>query len=424
MKNILIAAFLVILFVSSCDESADDKSGNVDLLWMRHLGSKQNDIGNDVVVNFSGIYVTGVTLGSMDGNESSGEWDIFLTKYIHDGEKQWTRQWGTNNRDEGLSTAIDSDGCVYVTGSVSGSLSACHAVGGKDIFLSKFSTDGENLWTIQWGSEADDEGRGVTVTSEGIYITGFTYGNLDGNTKSGKSDIFLTKVNFTGERLWTRQFGTVETEWGNDISSDINGLYITGFTMGNLDGKEAYGYDDSFLIKYNFEGRILWIKQWGSSGNDEGNSVALDSSGVYVCGRSNGNLFEAMSLGKDDAFLVKFDMEGNHLWTNIAGTRTNDSGRGVSVNLNDKVCLIGETGGTLNNRRKYGTPDIFLILYDTQGKEELKKQFESGGFDFPWSAEFYKKDLYITGDSSFGLDGKKNENDNRDIFIYKLRLQN
>ena len=276
MKKFLMAIFLVILVLTSCDESADGKNVNVELLWMRHLGSKQNDIGNDAFADDSGIYVTGVTLGALDNNESSGEWDIFLTKHTHEGKKQWTRQWGTNKRDAGLSTATDSDGSVYVTGYVSGSLPGGRTFGGKDIFLSKLSANGENLWTIQWGTEADDEGRGVTVTSEGIYITGFTYGNLGGDTKSGKSDIFLTKVNPTGEKLWTRQLGTVETEWANDIASDMTGLYITGFTMGKLDGKKAHGYDDSFLIKYDFEGKILWLKQWGTSGNDEGNSVALE----------------------------------------------------------------------------------------------------------------------------------------------------
>ena len=142
-----------------------------------------------------------------------------------------------------------------------------------------------------------------------------------------------------------------------------------------------------------------------------------------MCGRSNGDLFEAMRIGKDDAFLVKFDLKGNHLWTNISGTKTNDSGRGVTVNSNGKVCITGVTGGTLNNKKKYGTPDIFLILYDPEGKKEIEKQFETEGFDFAWSAVFYEEDLYITGDTSFGLDGKKNENDNRDIFIFKLRLQ-
>ncbi len=62
-------------------------------------------------------------------------------------------------------------------------------------------------------------------------------------------------------------------------------------------------------------------------------------------------------------------------------------------------------------------------MYDSAGKKELEKQFETGGFDFPWSAVFYKEDLYITGDTSFGIDVKKNENDYRDIFIFKLRLK-
>ena len=56
-------------------------------------------------------------------------------------------------------------------------------------------------WTKQLGTSSDDEGRGVTTDSSGnIYVTGYTYGGLDGNTNSGTihSDIFLVKYNSEG----------------------------------------------------------------------------------------------------------------------------------------------------------------------------------------------------------------------------------
>ena len=54
-------------------------------------------------------------------------------------------------------------------------------------------------WTKQLGTSSLDSGNGVTTDSSGnIYVTGLTYGGLDGNTNSGETDIFLVKYNSSG----------------------------------------------------------------------------------------------------------------------------------------------------------------------------------------------------------------------------------
>ena len=76
----------------------------------------------------------------------------------------------------------------------------------SDIILIKFNSSGTKIWTKQLGTSKGEEGFEVTIdSSDNIYVTGSTRGGLDGNTNSGKSDIFLVKYNSSGIKQWTKQ---------------------------------------------------------------------------------------------------------------------------------------------------------------------------------------------------------------------------
>ena len=139
--------------------------------------------------------------------------------------------------------------------------------GKSDIFLIKYNASGTKQWTKQLGTSSIDLGIGVTTDSSGnIYLTGFTKGGLDGNTNSGESDIFLIKYNSSGTKQWTKQLGTTSDDWGNSVTTDSSGnIYLTGFTKGGLDGNNSSGESDIFLIKYNSSGTKQWTKQLGTS---------------------------------------------------------------------------------------------------------------------------------------------------------------
>ena len=86
-------------------------------------------------------------------------------------------------------------------------------------------------------------------------MTGYTYGGLDGNTNSGGKDIFLVKYDSSGTKQWTKQLGTSSYEIGFGVSTDSSGnIYVTGNTLGNLDGNTNSGDEDIFLVKYDSSG--------------------------------------------------------------------------------------------------------------------------------------------------------------------------
>ncbi len=80
-------------------------------------------------------------------------------------------------------------------------------------------------------------------------------GDLDGNTNTGASDIFVVKYNSSGTKQWTKQLGTSSADYGNDVTTDSSdNIYVTGSTRGELDGNTNSGNYDIFLVKYSSDG--------------------------------------------------------------------------------------------------------------------------------------------------------------------------
>ena len=90
--------------------------------------------------NPNNLYLTGITDGSLDGNSSSGNRDVFLIKYNSSGKKQWTKQLGTSSSDWGFGVNVDSSDDIYVAGVTDGELDGNSSSGSSDIFLVKYNS--------------------------------------------------------------------------------------------------------------------------------------------------------------------------------------------------------------------------------------------------------------------------------------------
>ena len=195
------------------------------------------------------VYIAGVTDENLDGQTNSGDFDAFLSKYNAEGSREWTKLIGSSSEDWGYSVGTGIDGTVYIAGYTEGNLDGKTNSGDFDAFLSKYNSDGSKVWTQLLGSSSSDYGLSVSTAFDGsVYIAGTTEGNLDGQTNSGEADAFLSKFNSDGSKAWTRLLGSSSAEWGSAVATAADGsVYITGETYGDLDGQTNGGGADVFL---------------------------------------------------------------------------------------------------------------------------------------------------------------------------------
>jgi hypothetical protein len=275
-------------------------------LWTRQFGTTSSDRAFGVAADRDGnTYVTGSTRGELAG-ANQGEADVYLRKYDPNGHMVWTVQFGTDGNDAGRAVATDADGNVVVAGTTAGALEG-DAFGEVDAFVRKHDgADGTELWTHQFGTMGIDEAMGVAIDAEGnVIVVGSTSGALEGES-FGETDGFVRTLDPDGEHLWTRQFGTSSEDEGRGVATDASGhIVVTGWTLGDLFGDNA-GADDVFVLKLGAEGEIVWARQFGTDAIDRSRAVGTDGAGnAFVAGITRGAL-DGDSAGGFDVFVRKY----------------------------------------------------------------------------------------------------------------------
>lgn len=279
-------------------------------------GEKKVGIAVTIDAN-DNIFIAGYTTGALDGYAMTGTVDSFISKFNSDGVKQYTRLLGVAGKEtRGYGIATDDHGNVIVAGYTEGSLDDNTLTGSRDFFVAKYDNSGVKQFTRQLGAVgAATVGTAVTVDALGdVFVVGYTEGSLDGNTLTGSRDFFVTKYDPRGVKLFTRQLGAVGAATaGNEVATDISGdVFVAGGTTGGLDGNTRTGLHDSFVTKYDPRGVKLFTRQLGVPGRETyGNGVATDPLGdVFVAGSTSGGLDGNAQAGVYDFFVSKFDPEG------------------------------------------------------------------------------------------------------------------
>ena len=387
--------------------------------WTSQFGSTGDDRGFGAAVDVSGnIYVSGNAGAALPGQISAGGTDAFVRKSDADGNEVWTRQFGTSGTDLAFSIVVDASG-VYVAGTVSGALPGQTHTGGFDAFVQKYDANGNVVWTRQFGTGVLDFGQGIAVdTSGNVYVAGTTFGTLPGQTSAGGQDAFVRKYDASGNVVWTRQFGTSGADGVRTVAVDSSGVYATGGTDGTFSGQTTSGGSDAFVRKYNPSGNVLWTRQFGTPGFDEGFQITVNASGVYVSGAVNGALSGQIHAGGSDAYVRKYDASGTEQWTRQFGTISDDSGQGAAVNASG-VYVTGATDGTFPGQIGAGSSDGFVRKHDTSGSEVWTRQFGTGDVDNPVGIAVNTPAIYVTGETLGTFPGQTSAG-SRDAFVVKL----
>ncbi|MCB1191818.1 MAG: SBBP repeat-containing protein [Leptospiraceae bacterium] len=351
-----------------------DINGNKQ--WTRLLGANGKDASGIGVTSDSSdnVYATGLTYNDLDGQTKTGLLDMFIAKYDGNGNQTWLKLVGnTLTFTGGTDVTVNSNDEIYVTGDTTGNLNGQTTVSGltnTDLFLIKYDSSGNTLWTQLLGvSGVNTNARGIALDSSGnVYIAGYTQGNLNNETLTGTQDMAIAKYDGSGNLKGVKLLGIAGcTTAANAIKVDSNGnIYITGWTTGSLDGQTLTGENDLFLVKYDGSGNKQWTRLLGASGSKtQASDLTLDSgSNIYVTGWTLGDLDGQTSIGTRDAFVVKYDTNGNKQWTKLLGNEGIDTiGAGITTDSSNNIYGTGWTYGDLEKETKTGTIDIFITKY-------------------------------------------------------------
>ena len=324
--------------------------------WTRQFGPGS---AQSVAVDATGdVYVAGYTVTTL-GPGQPWRRDALLRKYDRVGTQLWSREFGSmaaSATDEATSVAVDGEGNIYVAGITLESLRGQVSTGDKDAFLRKYDASGAELWTRQFGSPEADRALGVAVDATGnVYVAGWVFGALPGQVGAGSRDVFLRKYGTGGDEVWTRQFGSPESDSASGVAVDGEGnVYVAGWTGGVLPDQVSVGREDAFLRKYAPGGTELWSRL-SESFNFVSSVVADGVGNVYVAGSTAGR--KAMG----DALLRKYDPTGEELWTRQFGSPMHDVGIGVAVDREGTVYVAGYTRGAMPGQTYSGMRDAFVV---------------------------------------------------------------
>ncbi len=348
--------------------------------WSIQLGTDRPDTTFGVSAGPDGaVVVAAATEGSLAG-DNQGQRDVYLARYSASGEPVWSLQAGGPHNDSPLGVSVAPDGSVYVGGFTDGDFASPNQ-GSADVWLARFDAGGNELWRRQFGGPGWDRGFDVTAFGGGAYVTGYTASPLDPGTDLGGFDGFAARYDADGNQQWVRHFGTEATDWGQGSAlAPDGGLYVTGYTEGDLDGPNA-GDKDLFAVRLRPDGSLAWATQLGSEALDWTQGVGTGpDGGMLVAGSTEGS-FAADHAGERDMLVVLLDADGNERWRWQAGTEGMDTAFEVRQ-TGQFIVVTGSTAGSLGTAGSaLGDRDAVLVWLDLAGNLVEVEQFGTDAVD-------------------------------------------
>ncbi len=378
------------------------------LFWATYYGGKIDDIGYDMAIDpYGNLIITGYTISlnfpttpkdtlRYSQVERAGFYDAFILKFDNRGQRIWATYYGGSDSDYGISAAADLFGNVFILGySYSedlplydpggGAYYQGGKAGGSDIFIAKFSENGEILWATYYGgseNECSSAYCSIDIDQFGnIVIAGYTNspdipvydpgGAYFQDTLAGRTDAFILKFSNSGQLLWATYYGGSDYDYAYDVDVDLWGnVFITGKTYSNnlpiydpgggayfqtcgTDGNCNGGFFDIFIVKFSISGEILWATYYGGRYGESAYSITTDGFGnVFITGQTfspdlplynSGGYFQPDYRGISDAFILKFSNAGRRLWATYYGGTGYDIGYSIKVDFMGNIFVVGRT---------------------------------------------------------------------------------
>jgi hypothetical protein len=263
----------------------------------------------------------------------------------------------------GTGIARGADGTVYVTGTFSGTATigatSLRSAGGTDMFVAAFDAGGAPLWALKYGSAGNDEATSIAVYDNAaagtgyVAVTGQMAAQLGFGSPGGGPNGYVAMVRRDGGRMWTRNFAAGGSSRAAAVSFDAGGRALVA---GWLEGTENLGGGavtadsaDAFVVSYDSDGAVVWMRALGGAGDDGINALRVNAAGdIAVTGWFEGEVDLGSdgpvlldSFGQRDIFVAKLAADGATRWARSFGGGSNDSGVGIAMRADGSVVATG-----------------------------------------------------------------------------------
>jgi len=324
---------------------------------------------------------------------------LSLNASAADVEYDWVKSIGGTGIDHGYNITTDVDGNIYATGTFTGTVdfdpgtgvANLTSAGGIDIFVLKLNSSGEYVWAKKVGGTGNDHGGSIVLDGDNnVYVAGYFLSTVDFDPgagtanliSAGGNDIFVLKLNSSGEYLWAKGMGSTGSDYVASIYIDGDDIYATGGFVGTVDFDPgagtanliSSGLTDAFILRLNSSGEYVWAKKAGGTGEDYGYSIAsYGTDAVYLAGSFSGTAdfdpgagtANLISAGGNDIFVLKLNSSGEYVWAKGMGGTDGDISYGVvmRVDSDGNVYTTGDYSGTADFDPGAGTANLVSTGY-------------------------------------------------------------
>jgi PKD repeat protein len=398
--------------------------------WSANFGGSNPDFSTKILPASGGKMWL---LGNTDSNNGDvrmnhGSTDIWLSQIDASGHLIKQFSFGGSAIDA-ATTMIEYNGQLVIAGysaSSNGNLTANY--GGFDAWILCVDTNGTMLWEENYGGSYGDLAYAITpCNTGGFLITGGSF-SQDGDLSSnhGNEDVWVFKIDNTGNLIWSETFGGSNLDIAYSIVEDNSGSIYVGGTTSSNDGdiQNNYGNYDWLLLKLSSSGNLIYEKTYGGSSYDAVQCMTLNTHQELVLGGYSRSADHDLTsnYGSTDCWLLKLNSSGTIVLSKQFGGTMAENLFDVKQTLDGGYVIVaGTTSNDIDVESSYGGEDAWLLKIDDQFHSEWNSTFGGSNNDRPASVyESASGEFYFSG-FSFSNDHNLPSNyGNADLWLMKL----
>ncbi len=421
-------------------------SQNIPIEWQNTIGAISGDVPYSIIpTDDGGCIVSGgsVSPAGFDKSEDSfGDFDYWVVKLDASGSIEWDNTIGGNATDNPRSLRTTPDGGYIIVGrSISGvGFDKSEVSIFFDYWVVKLDAKGVIEWdnTIQ-AEASEDTPTVVELTLDGGYIVGGFSDSNAGFDKTedtnGGNDMWILKLNSSGDILWQNTIGGSESDRIDAIAALADGSFLlAGSSSSGISGDKtvpAIGGGDIWLVKIDENGVVISDHVIGGPDYDQPNSIYQTVDGGFIIGANSysdaGGDKSEDAIGVNDYWIIKVDAALNIEWENtIGGSATEYIGHAAPT-VDGGYLIAGSSQSDVSGDKTeplMGAADIWMVKLDANGNVVYDESIGGESVDSCFRMEFglTNSGFFMAANSLSGVSGDKTEPQigNSDYWVMKL----